>query len=98
MADTKFKKGHPKKGGKKKGSQNKFTSLKEEFLKAFHDEDGIDGARGMKNLIKDSARNKFIFLQMCSKMLPSNVTVDGDLNVSFHASEKFMPKTSDGKK
>jgi len=84
--------------GRPKGVRNKFTSLKDEFLKAFHDEDGIDGAKGMKKLIKDSTRNKFIFLQMISKMLPSNVTVDGDLNVTFQSSEKFMPKKDDKKK
>ena len=84
--------------GRPKGVRNKFTSLKDEFLKAFHDEDGIDGAKGMKKLIKDSTRNKFIFLQMISKMLPSNVTVDGDLNVTFQSSEKFLPKKDDKKK
>ena len=52
----------------------------------------------MKKLIKDSARNKFIFLQMCSKMLPSNVTIDGKMSITFQVSEKFMPKTGDGKK
>jgi len=84
------KSGNP--NGRPKGTKNKFTSLKEEFLKTFHDEDGIDGARGMKKLIKDSARNKFIFLQLISKMLPSNVTVDGDLNVIYKVSEKYIPK------
>jgi len=94
-----FKKGESgNPNGREKGSKNKFTSLKEEFLKAFHDEDGIDGARGMKKLIKDSTRNKFIFLQMCSRMLPSNVTIDGKMSITFQVSEKFMPKTGKGKK
>jgi len=38
------------------------------------------------------------FYKLISKMLPSNVTVDGDLNVIFHASEKFMPKTKNKEK
>ena len=62
--------------GRPKGSTNKFTDLKDEFLKAFYDEDGIGGAEGIKNLIKDSPRNKIIFLQMITKMLPSNVGVE----------------------
>lgn len=89
-----FKKGESGNlNGRPKGSRNKFTSLKDEFLKAFHDDDGIKGAEGMKELIKDSTKNKFIFLQMISKMLPSNVNIDGDLNVTFQISEKFIPKT-----
>jgi len=62
--------------GRPKGSTNKFTDLKDEFLKAFHDEDGIGGAEGIKKLIKDSPRNKFAFLQLISKMLPSNMGIE----------------------
>ena len=96
MKYQKGQSGNP--NGRKKGSKNKFTTLKEEFLKTFHDEDGIDGAEGMKKLIKDSVKNKFIFLQMISKMLPSNVTVDGDLNVTYKVSEKYIPKVKNEKK
>ncbi|MCK4823668.1 hypothetical protein KA005_48395 [bacterium] len=62
--------------GRPKGSTNKFTDLKDEFLKAFHDEDGIGGAEGIKKLIKDSSRNKIVFLQMITKMLPSNMGIE----------------------
>ena len=85
MTDAKFKRGHPKKGGKKKGTPNKFTDLKNEFLKAFYDKDGIGGAKGIKELIKSSPRNKMVFLQMISKMLPSNINADvsGDLGLTI---------------
>ena len=73
--------------GRPKGAKDKFTSLKEEFLKAFYDEDGIGGADGIKKLLKGSARNKMVYLQMIAKMLPTNVDVehsgkvDADLNI-----------------
>lgn len=62
--------------GRPRGSTNKFTDLKDEFLKAFYDEDGIGGAEGIKKLIKDSTRNKIVFLQMITKMLPSNMDIE----------------------
>jgi len=71
--------------GRPKGSVNKFTSLKDEFLKAFIDEDGIGGAEGIKELMKGSVRNKLAFLQMIAKMLPSNVVeeIQGKLEVEI---------------
>ena len=82
MADTKFKRGNP---GKPKGAKNKFTDLKDEFLKAFYGEDGIGGADGIKELLRNSPRNKIVFLQMIAKMLPSNVDADisGDIGVTI---------------
>ncbi|GAG05346.1 unnamed protein product, partial [marine sediment metagenome] len=35
------------------------------------------------------------FLQLISKMLPANVTIDGDLNLTYLVSEKFMPEKKD---
>ena len=67
---------NPPPTGRPKGSKNKFTNLKEEYLKAFYDEDGIGGAEGIKKLMKNNPRNKMAFLQMIAKMLPSNIDVD----------------------
>jgi len=93
MTDAKFKRGHPKKGGKKKGTPNKFTDLKNEFLKAFYDKDGIGGAKGIKELIKSSPRNKMVFLQMISKMLPSNVGIEGNIKHEHSLSMSDLKKS-----
>jgi len=93
----KFLRGNKCSNGRKKGSKGKFTDLKNEFLKAFYDKDGIGGAKGIKKLIKNSPRNKMIFLQMISKMLPTNVNIEGDLNVTYQISEKFIPKKGNEK-
>ena len=69
----KFKRGNP---GKPRGAKDKFTNLKEEFLAAFYDKDGIGGAEGIKELMRNNKRNKMIFLQMIAKMLPSNLDVE----------------------
>ncbi len=71
----KFAKGNP---GRKVGAINRFTQLKDTFLDAFYDEDGFDGTEGLKKWLKDSARNKALFAQMITKMLPSNITLTGD--------------------
>lgn len=70
-----FAKGNP---GRKEGAVNRFTKLKDAFLDAFHDKDGFDGVKGLKTWINDSARNKALFVQMITKMLPTNLTVKGD--------------------
>ena len=97
--DTKFKKGHKKlpKAGRKKGTPNKFTTLKQAFLDAFNSKE-MGGEKGMTKVFAANSFTKREFYKLISKMLPSNVTVDGDLKVTFQASEKFMPKTDNEKK
>jgi hypothetical protein len=57
---------------RKKGSKNKFTNLKDAFLKAFEEVGGKDA------LIKfyENPKNRAAFFQMISKMLPSKQEVD----------------------
>lgn len=99
MPTKKFVKGEPrpKNAGRKKGTPNKFTTLKQAFLDAFQDKK-IGGKKGMVEVFSKNDMRKIEFFKLISKMLPSNVTVDGDLNVTFQASEKFIPKKSDEKK
>ena len=91
MPTKKFEKGHKKKGGRQKGTPNKFTTLKQAFINAFNSKE-MDGEKG---LVKAFSLNNFTkreFYKLISKMLPSNVTVDGEMKVTFQTSEKFMPK------
>jgi len=101
MADTKFKRGHPKKGGKKKGSTNKFTDLKQAFLDVFEKIEKDSKDKNIDSLFEwatKNQRNQGTFYQMISKMLPSNVNVEAGVTVTFQSSEKFMPKIGNEKK
>ena len=84
--------------GRPKGSTNKFTDLKQAYLDVFEkiEKEGQKKNSVIKSFFKwvtKNDRNQGMFYQMLSKMLPSNVTVDGDLNVVYQVSEKFLPKT-----
>lgn len=92
-----FEKGKEKTGGRKKGVQNKFTTLKQAFLDTFQDE-RMGGSEGMTKVFSKSDYRKVEYFKLIAKMLPSNVNVEGDLNVTFQASEKFNPKVGDEKK
>ena len=65
--------------GRPKGTMNKFTTLKDAFLKAFEQLGGID------ELVKWSGKesNKKHFYSMIAKMLPKTVDVDQKSNVKF---------------
>jgi len=99
MPTKRFQKGDkkPVNSGRRKGTPNKFTTLKQAFINAFNSKE-MGGEKGMTTVFSASSFTKREFYKLISRMLPSNVTVDGDLNVIFHASEKFMPKTGDEKK
>jgi len=97
MSRPKFKEGHKKIGGRKKGTPNKFTTLKQAYLDAFNSKE-MGSIQGLIDAFKVNPFTKREFYKVISKMLPSNVTVDGDLNVTFQSSEKFMPKIDKGKK
>jgi len=97
MSKPKFKEGHKKIGGRKKGTPNKFTTLKQAFINAFNSK-AMGGEKGMTDVFSANSFTKREFYKLISKMLPSNVTVDGDLNVTFQSSEKFMPKVKNKEK
>ena len=101
MPFKKGESGNPE--GRLPGSKNKFTDLKQAYLDIFEkiekEAPGKDSAiNSFFEWVTKNDKNQGMFYQMLSKMLPSNVTVDGDLNVTFQASEKFMPKTDNEKK
>ena len=97
MPIHRFQKGDkkPVNSGRKKGTPNKFTTLKDAFINAFNSK-AMGGEKGMTDVFSANSFTKREFYKLISKMLPSNVTVDGDLNVTYHVSEKYIPKT--GKK
>ena len=94
-----FEKGkpRPKNAGRKKGTPNKFTTLKQAFINAFNSKE-MGGEKGMTKVFAANSFTKREFYKLISKMLPSNVTVDGDLNVTYKVSEKYLPKVKNGKK
>lgn len=95
MPYKKGESGNP--NGRKKGSLGKFTTLKQAYLDAFNSEE-IGGSNGIIEAFKPTNFTKRDFFRLMSKMLPTNVNVEGDLRVTFQASEKFMPKTNNEKK
>lgn len=98
MADTKFKKGKKKTGGKKKGTPNKFTDLKQAFLDVFEkiEKDSKGKASSVDSLFgwaTKNQRNQGIFYQMISKMLPSNVGIEGNIKHEHSLSMSDLKKS-----
>lgn len=98
MADTKFKRGHPKKGGREKGVKNKFTEdIKKMILNALNDK-RVGGEEGFIKWVIANKRNKEIFYGWLMKMLPSNVSMEHSGAITFELSEKYMPEDNDESK
>lgn len=87
--------------GRPKGSKNKFTDLKQAFLDVFEKIEKESKNKNIDSLFEwatKNQRNQGAFYQMISKMLPSNMNIEGDLNVTYQLSDKYIPKTGNEKK
>ena len=73
-----FKEGREKTGGRKKGTPNKFSNLKEAFLRVF---DELGGWQGLFDWAKRSPRNKTEFYKIIAKMLPAHLDLPDDSNI-----------------
>ncbi len=69
------------KGGRPKGSKDKFTNLKDEFLKAYEAEDGFGGIKALKKFARE---NRHDFLNMVKGMLPRNLDVKTDSEMTIN--------------
>ena len=79
--DGTFTKGSSE-AGRKEGSIGKFTSIKQDFLDAYNDE-RIGGLEGLVSWILESKRNRAMFYQWLTRLLPSAVEGDikGDIKI-----------------
>ena len=81
MRYKKGQSGNP--SGRPRGTKNKFTvDLKDAFLKAFEKSGGVEG---LTDWVNRNPRNRGMFYQTITKMLPSNILmdVDGDLTLTI---------------
>lgn len=63
------------KGGRPRGRRNRFTTLKDSFLKAYEHKDGFGGDEALKRFAK---ANPHDFLQMVKTMLPKNIEMKSE--------------------
>ena len=84
--------------GRPKGSENKFTNLKQSFLDVFEkiekESEKNSEVKSLYKLAIKNDKNQMTFYQIISKMLPSNVTVDGEMKLMYLISEKVLPEIS----
>lgn len=87
---AKFKKGESgNPAGRAKGSKNKFTNLKESFLKAYEAKDGFGGDKKLKEFAK---KHPETFLNMITKLFPKDIKVGGDEEAKELLMTWFPPK------
>ena len=71
--------------GRGKGTPNKFTNLKQAFLDVFEqieeESKKNDNVKSFFQWVLKNDKNRGTFYQLISKMLPSNVAMEGDLRV-----------------
>ena len=84
--------------GRPKGSKNKITTDMKEFYFAILNHEKMNGLDGAVAAFSKNDKNKIIFYQSGFRMLPTNVNVGGDLNVTYRLSDKFMPNVPETKK
>lgn len=86
----KFEKGHKLSPGREKGSKNKFTTLRNDFLKAF---EIIGGIKALAEWGRKE-RNKMHFYKMIVSMLPKDINLgnqDGEA-LQITISDKLLPQ------
>ena len=93
---TPFEKGN---SGRPKGTPNKFTNLKQAFLDVFEriekESEKNSEIKSFYQWVLKNDKNRALFYQMISKMLPSNVTVDGDMKLTYLVSERVLPEINE---
>ncbi|GAG01638.1 unnamed protein product [marine sediment metagenome] len=85
--------------GRAKGSKNKFTNLKQAFLDTYEKiEEEAGKGTDVKSLYEwatKNNRNQGTFYQLISKMLPSNVGIDGSIKHEHRLSMADLKKSMD---
>jgi len=94
--EAQFKKGNT---GRQKGTPNKFTNLKQAFLDVFEriekESEKNDSVKSFYEWVLKNDRNRGMFYQLISKMLPANLTLDGDMKLTYIVSEKVLPEVNE---
>jgi len=97
MAYKDFKKGRIKTGGRKKGTPNKFTTLMQSFLDAFNSKE-MGSTQGLIDAFKVTPFTKREFYKLISKMLPSNVGIEGSIKHEHRLSMTDLKKSMEAYK
>lgn len=88
-----FKRGNP---GRPRGAKDKIARTAKENIEKVVKE--LGGYEGILEWADKNSHNQGLLYGWYFKMLPSSVNVEGDLNVIYQTSEKFMPKTDEEKR